>query len=155
MSTPTNQQLDDLRYIKSQLLMEFQRNLDMWNKEYTQPRDLGVRGEFANLYRKARKLKSIYWDGHDPANWREGSRTMFMEIAAHAFLAIRDLDMEAKSDQDKEPYQGDDDDYDGGPVFHAPDQTKWLVTASFDPNKDTDRQWSLNVERIEDQDVPF
>lgn len=149
MSTPANQQQADLDYIRSVLLMEFQHRLANWNVEYTQPRDLGVRGEFVGLYRKARKLKSILWDGHDPSAWREGTRTMLMEIAAHAFLAIRDIDLQEEQGQDQESDK--EDGRDAEPMtFHRPDETKWLVTVP--------RRWlveRLNVERIEDSDVPF
>jgi hypothetical protein len=81
-------------YINNQLIPELQKRMDVWGTEYRQPRDLGVRGEFAGLYRKVRKLKSVIWDGVDASHWREDPRTIMMEVVAHALLAIHDMDRE-------------------------------------------------------------
>lgn len=90
-------QQKEVDYILDKLLPEFREQFQKWNAEYTQPRDLGARGEFAGLYRKARKLKSVLWDGVNADNWREGLRVIAMEIAAHAFLLVYDLDHEEKT----------------------------------------------------------
>lgn len=87
----------DHEYITTKLLPEFVAKLNDWGKEYQQERDLGERGEFANLYRKARKLKTALWDMPvPPTDWREPVRTIALEIAAHAFLLLCDLDRQAE-----------------------------------------------------------
>lgn len=89
---------EDRTYIKNVLIPEILRDFDEWAKEYQQPRDLGIRGEFVGLYRKTRKLKTIFWDtahGMYPnadRGWREGPRTIIKEVAAHALLMLLDWD---------------------------------------------------------------
>lgn len=83
---------EERQYIEQVLLPELRERFAGWAGEYQQERDLGMRGEFANLYRKTRKLKTVVWDGADPSNWREDVRTITMEVAAHAFLMLVDLD---------------------------------------------------------------
>lgn len=83
---------EELRQIQD-LMDELLGDFEQWGKEYKQPRDLGARGEFANLYRKARKLKTALWDSPTPPeDWREDVRTIVKEVAAHAFLLLVDLD---------------------------------------------------------------
>lgn len=89
-------QKDELAYILGELIPQFEEKLKAWSKEYTQERDLGIRGEFVGLYRKTRKLKSIIWDGEDDSEWREDTRTILFEVIGHALLAIYDLDQEAE-----------------------------------------------------------
>jgi hypothetical protein len=84
--------MSDQDYIHIVLVDEFQALLDKWGEEYTQPRDLGLRGEFVGLYRKARKVKTIVWDGVSDHTWREGLRVMLFEIIGHAFLMLVDVD---------------------------------------------------------------
>jgi hypothetical protein len=84
--------MSDQDYIHIVLIDEFRGLLDKWGEEYQQPRDLGMRGEFVGLYRKARKIKSIVWDGASDATWREGLRVMLFEIIGHAFLMLVDVD---------------------------------------------------------------
>jgi hypothetical protein len=91
-SPRVSQQKKELEYILGELIPQFEERLQAWNKEYTQERDLGVKGEFVGLYRKVRKLKTIIWDGESDAEWREDTRTMLLEVIGHAFLAISDLD---------------------------------------------------------------
>lgn len=88
-------QKDELAYILGELIPQFEEKLKAWNKEYTQERDLGVRGEFVGLYRKTRKLKSIIWDGEDGSEWREDARTILFEVVGHSLLAIYDMDKAA------------------------------------------------------------
>lgn len=88
-------QSDELAYILGELIPQFEEKLKAWNKEYTQERDLGIRGEFVGLYRKTRKLKSIIWDGEDGSEWREDARTILFEVIGHSLLAIYDMDKAA------------------------------------------------------------
>lgn len=90
-----NKQADELAYITSKLLMEFQSKLVAWNEEYKDvERDLGLRASFAELWRKAKKIKAAVWDGADTSNWRESVRTILFEIIGHAFLMLYDIDHE-------------------------------------------------------------
>lgn len=86
-------------YIRLALMPEIIEHFDAVAKEYQQERDLGIRGEFANLYRKARKLKSIYWDGVPGTNWREGVRTIIIEVIAHGLLMLVDYDTVRPNDK--------------------------------------------------------
>lgn len=86
-------------YIETVLIPEITEDFRGWATEYQQERDLGARGEFASLYRKARKLKTILWDGVDATLWREGTRTIVKEVVGHGLLLLCDLDksrLEAK-----------------------------------------------------------
>lgn len=110
---------DERAYIGAKLMPEIKKAFELWAKEYQQERDLGKLGEFANLYRKARKLKTLIWDEKGPAHpggWRETERVIVTEVIAHGLLMLVDLDKdngdferwlkEYKSDWD------DDDDED-------------------------------------------
>jgi hypothetical protein len=83
---------EERKYIRDVLLPEILEDFEGWSKEYQQPRDLGARGEFASLYRKTRKLKTILWDGADSTMWREGLRTIVKEVVSHGLLLLIDLD---------------------------------------------------------------
>lgn len=80
------------KYIKDILIPEIMDGFNNVAVEYQQERDLGARGEFANLYRKARKLKTVLWDGADPSSWRESLRTIVKEVVSHGLLLLVDLD---------------------------------------------------------------
>lgn len=89
---------EDHKHITTVLIPELLSNFSKWGREYRQPRDLGLLGEFAGLYRKARKLKTLLWDRHDgdpppeAAGWREGPREIMMEVVAHGLLMLVDWD---------------------------------------------------------------
>lgn len=85
---------DDAQYVINILFPELEASFRQWSQEYQQERDLGALGEFVGLYRKTRKLKTVFHDGVDPSTWREPVRTIAMEVAAHALLLVRDLDGE-------------------------------------------------------------
>jgi len=85
---------EDAQYVVNTLFSELEEKYREWSQEYKQDRDLGLRGEFVGLYRKTRKLKTVIWDGADPSRWREGIRTILLEVAAHALLAVKDYDDE-------------------------------------------------------------
>jgi hypothetical protein len=84
-------------YITQYLMHELADDFQKWAKEYQQPRDLGIRGEFANFYRKARKLKTFFWDNwaDPPSDWREDPRTIIKEVIAHGLLMLVDLDTDS------------------------------------------------------------
>lgn len=85
---------EDAQYVVLTLFPELEASFRQWSKEYQQERDLGALGEFVGLYRKTRKLKTVFHDGVDPSTWREPVRTIAMEVAAHALLLVKDLDTE-------------------------------------------------------------
>lgn len=87
----------DAKYVVDTLFPELRDNFRQWSQEYQQERDLGSIGEFVGLYRKARKLKTVFIDKVDPSNWRESVRTIALEVAAHALLLVRDLDLEGNN----------------------------------------------------------
>lgn len=79
----------------AELMREFRRDFDEYAKEYQQERDLGALAEFVELYRKARKLKTLMWPGENshPAHaWREDLRTIVKEVVSHGLLLLTDLD---------------------------------------------------------------
>lgn len=85
---------DERAYI-AELMREFRRDFDEYAKEYQQERDLGALAEFVELYRKARKLKTLMWPGENshPAHaWREDLRTIVKEVVSHGLLLLTDLD---------------------------------------------------------------
>lgn len=84
----------DAQYVVEKLFPELEDSFRKWSREYQQERDLGALGEFVGLYRKARKLKTVFINKVDPSNWRESVRTITLEVAAHALLLVRDLDFE-------------------------------------------------------------
>lgn len=83
---------EELRYIADCLIPELLQDFERYAKEYQQPRDLGIRGEFVGLYRKVRKLKTIFWDGVDASGWREDERTILKEVISHGLLMLLDYD---------------------------------------------------------------
>lgn len=85
----------DAQYVVESLFPELEKSFRTWSREYQQERDLGALGEFVGLYRKARKLKTVFIDKANPHSWREPVRTIAMEVAAHALLLVRDLDLES------------------------------------------------------------
>lgn len=86
----------DAQYVISYLLPEIAKKFGIWSQEYRKPRKRGVRGEFLEIDRKHGKLELALWDGVDTTNWREQPREILMEVAAHCFLAVKDLDDEAR-----------------------------------------------------------
>lgn len=79
----------------AELMRELRTDFERWAKEYQQERDLGALGEFANLYRKARKLKTLMWPGENAQPneaWREDTRTIVKEVISHGLLLLVDLD---------------------------------------------------------------
>lgn len=91
-------------YITGALLDEFRHQFLKWNAEYGGvERDLGLRASFCEMWRKAKKIKAIVWEGDDPTDWREGLRTILMELIGHAFLMLFDLDNAKREAADANP----------------------------------------------------
>ncbi len=89
----SNKQAAERDHIVGRLIPEFRDVFLNWNTEYSsQERDLGIRAEFVNLWRKAKKVKAAVWDGVDDTAWRESLRLVLLEIIGHAFLMLHDLD---------------------------------------------------------------
>jgi uncharacterized LabA/DUF88 family protein len=99
MEAMENKQAEEWSIITEVLMPEFRKHFTDWNQEYsTQERDLGLRAEFVNLWRKTKKVKAAVWDGADTLAWREGLRIILMEIIGHAFLMLFDLDKQTERD---------------------------------------------------------
>lgn len=113
----------DAQYVVGTLFPELEKSFREWGKEYQQERDLGPIGEFVGLYRKSRKLKTVFIDGVDPSDWRESVRTIAMEVAAHALLLVRDLDNRGNAPFAPTPAPG-------SVVFDAKTNKYWLMEES-------------------------
>jgi hypothetical protein len=115
---------EERQYISEKLMPEIRQAFEVWAREYQQERDLGKLGEFANLYRKARKLKTLWWDpiatrrpntsstSAYERDWREDDRTITLEIIAHGLLMLADLDKESGDFEDWMKQQDEDEDED-------------------------------------------
>lgn len=59
------------------------------NKDYADWPDLGVRGEFVELWRKVHKLKRALWDDQELVSeqWDE----IIMDMVGHCLLALKNL----------------------------------------------------------------
>lgn len=83
---------EDARYISNALTADWLWNFCHDNREYLEPRQLGVRAEYVEMHRKVMKLKAPLLEGADTSNWREPPRKVLMELISHAMLALVDLD---------------------------------------------------------------
>lgn len=92
---------DDASYISAALVWDFLWQFCQDNKEYREPRELGVIAEYVEMHRKLKKLKYPLLEGGDVSEWRETPRKMLLELIAHAFLAIVDLDKASGIDLDQ------------------------------------------------------
>lgn len=86
------QETEDARYIVQALFPDFLLNFCHDNKEYKEPRELGVIAEYVEMHRKLKKLKYPLLEGGDTSEWREQPRKILLELISHAFLALVDLD---------------------------------------------------------------
>ncbi len=134
MSTPQERE-----YIKH-LMGELREDFERYAKEYQQPRDLGALGEFANLYRKARKLKTLMWPGENQSpgvEWREDLRTIVKEVVSHGLLLLTDLDKQSgrmeswRTDEEEEDEELDEDD----PLRKRPPRRRRVAARQFGARK--------------------
>jgi hypothetical protein len=87
----------DGRYIRDRLMPEFwetfaRKAADYNDNENENHRALGVRGQFADIWRKIGKLKKSLWEGRSLAG--EQPREILMDLIAHCFLTIAMMDGE-------------------------------------------------------------
>lgn len=57
--------------------------------------DLGIRGYFPDLWRKAVQIRRAIWDGKDTSAWSEQPREILLDMIGHCFLLIDAIDREA------------------------------------------------------------
>lgn len=84
----------DVYHIVEDLLPEIRRRMVASAGEYgpNGHRELGQRGQYADMYRKWTKLKRALWDGEDTSDWRESPREILMDLIGHALLTIAIID---------------------------------------------------------------
>lgn len=85
----------DGQYIRDQLLPEFwgrfaEKAADYNDNGNENHRQLGVRGQFADIWRKIGKLKKALWEGRQLVG--EQPREILMDLIAHCFLTIAVID---------------------------------------------------------------
>lgn len=85
----------DGRYIRDILLSEWfaqfcRKAADYNDNENENHRQLGVQGQFADIWRKIGKLKKALWDGYSLVG--EQPREILMDLIAHCFLTIAMMD---------------------------------------------------------------
>lgn len=92
MATPK----DSERIIGS-LLQEWRdlflkKNADYEAGGFENHRVLGIKGQFADIWRKIAKLKAALWDGKELT--QEPPREVLMDLIGHCFLTIAMIDRE-------------------------------------------------------------
>lgn len=80
----------ELRNIAAMLTPEFLRLFAQKNKDYgNNAQELGLRGQFADIWRKIAKLKKSMWDGEELLF--EGTDEVIMDLIGHLFLSLNML----------------------------------------------------------------
>lgn len=91
--------MNDHEYIKEVLLSQFAHHAAEKAKDYDSGdgqenhRVLGIRGQFADVWRKIGKLKNALWEGRTLIG--EQPREILMDLIGHCFLTIAMMDREA------------------------------------------------------------
>lgn len=90
----------DVDYIVRRLLVEIEERMLRSAKEYGPKahRDLGIRGQYADMYRKWIKLRRAMWDGEDTTEWREKPREIILDLIGHSLLTVAMIDREGAGD---------------------------------------------------------
>lgn len=85
LNPPTAQAEHILLHVLPEVLELFLKK----NKDYADWPDLGVRGEFVELWRKVHKLKRALWDDQELVSeqWDE----IIMDMVGHCLLALKNL----------------------------------------------------------------
>ena len=84
---------DEAELIINELLPEWWSQFKAKNKEYvTHDDDLGMRGQYADIHRKMKKLRNALWDGKPLTH--EQPREVVLDLIGHLFLTL------AKGDKD-------------------------------------------------------
>jgi hypothetical protein len=97
----------DGRYIRDRLMPEFWEHFASKAKDYNdidgfEPHKvLGIRGQFAEVWRKVWKLKNTLWDGRTLAY--EGEREILLDMIGHCFLAISMIDADPRDGTKSQP----------------------------------------------------
>ena len=83
LNPPTKQAEQILRHVLPRVLELFL----VKNKDYADWPDLGVRGEFVEIWRKTHKLKRALWDNQELVSeqWDE----IIMDMVGHCLLALK------------------------------------------------------------------
>ena len=77
----------ELRNIATQLMPEFLHLFAQKNKDYgNNAGELGLRGQFADIWRKIAKLKKSMWDGEELLF--EGTDEIILDLIGHLFLSL-------------------------------------------------------------------
>lgn len=77
----------ELRNIAIQLMPEWLSLFSQKNKDYgNNAKELGLRGQFADIWRKVAKLKRSMWDGEELQF--EGTEEIIMDLIGHLFLSL-------------------------------------------------------------------
>lgn len=84
----------DHDYIRDTLLLQVQRHMDLGAEHYgpNNHTELGIKGQFADMYRKFRPLKARMWDGKPDVNGKESTREICMDLIGHCLLTIAMID---------------------------------------------------------------
>jgi hypothetical protein len=84
---------EDATLIINNLLPEWWAQFKKKNNEYgTHDDDLGMRGQYADIHRKMKKLRNALWDGKPLTH--EQPREVILDLIGHLFLTL------AKGDRD-------------------------------------------------------
>lgn len=75
-------------YIVDHLIPEWWTLFKSKNNEYgSHDDDLGVKGQFADIHRKMKKLRNALWDGKPLTH--EQPREVILDLIGHLFLTLR------------------------------------------------------------------
>lgn len=88
----------ELRNIATQLMPEFLHLFAQKNKDYgNNAQELGLRGQFADIWRKIAKLKKSMWDGEELLF--EGTDEVIMDLIGHLFLSLNMLRVKEEAER--------------------------------------------------------
>lgn len=84
----------DHDYIRDRLIPEVEGHMQRGADHYgpDNHNELGVKGQFADMYRKFRPLKARMWDGKPDVNGKESTREICMDLIGHCLLTIAMID---------------------------------------------------------------
>lgn len=88
----------ELRNIATHLMPEFLHLFAQKNKDYgNNAQELGLRGQFADIWRKIAKLKKSMWDGEELLF--EGTDEVIMDLIGHLFLSLNMLRVKEEAER--------------------------------------------------------
>src|SRR6185503_1867367 len=129
----------------SRLMAEWERQFAAKAQDYNDNQNenhrvLGVRGQFADIWRKIGKLKKALWDGQPLVG--EQPREILMDLIAHCFLTIAMMDADPGDGTPEQPAVLTTE-REGGNVHLAGD-LPWALTSSgnmLSPDAQESRLW--------------